>query len=77
MTASNGNGIPSIMAPWPAKDVSGRNTEADTALLMVIDCLCLHHGNSNDGGFLGMVPLAGSLPILPNKSIPKGRALEH
>ena len=47
------------------------------AVLMTIDRLRLYHGHRDDGGILGMVSLASSLPILSDKSLPKGRTLEH
>ena len=64
---ANDNGIPPITAKWPDQDVSRdtKRVRGNTVLIGGIDRLCVHHGNSHDGGVFGMVLVAGSVPLLP------------
>ena len=39
--------------------------------MAVIDRLCLDYGHGHARSFPGMVPLARSLPVLPDQSLPE------
>ena len=74
------NGVPPITAPWPKADVRANETPYLASVTMtdlVIDHLCFHHGYGDDSGLPRMVLVAGSLLILPGKSVSEGGALDH